>query len=329
VVELAANGASDAVAGIAFRRGDSVVRTLPRAPESDVDSLAPPAYDLLDMKHYAAPGRGLIRWLKASAANFRTSRSGQLHSVDYVMEQVLRVVWHYNVQAVCFEDDAFGADRDRLHRLCEAMHGRRLNQRLHWSAALRPEHADRETLMCMRGAGCIQVEYDFQTGSDVLLRRLDPRAAAERNLEAVRLAHQARIRTLVNLSAGLPEETEQDIRATERFLLKSRPDVAIVKRFEPWPDSAAFHLLPDAQRETLDWFRLARGASEPPNLTAIPTAQFERILEELLGAVVYPLTTHQLLRDTPPEDVEERRRLRRALAQFAVRHPVQSARVFA
>ncbi|MDK1032243.1 MAG: radical SAM protein, partial [Planctomycetia bacterium] len=304
------------------------------------------AYDLFDMKHYATPNRWMIRWLPLSATNIRTSRgcpnrcrfcaghvaSGlgvRYHSIDYVLQQIRRVVQRFGVKAIHFEDDTLGADSARLLDLCEAIRRSDLRRRICWDGCLRVDQAEPELLAQMKSAGCIQVEYGFESGSDSALRRLGKNATGELNRRAVRLTREAGLRIFADIMFGLPGETEEDFKATINFLRWAKPEVISTSRLAPLPGTPIYDDLPPDVRDSLDWagysyldwpgFRL--------NLTAMDDQRFEEFYQQTQKYFLRPAMAAALLRDTPLDDAGERRRLRRRLAKFAVQHPIRAARL--
>ncbi|MBM4039665.1 MAG: B12-binding domain-containing radical SAM protein [Planctomycetes bacterium] len=346
LVELLERGPRGDVAGICYRKDGGCVRTAPRAPERDLDSLGPPPYDLFDMEHYAARDRWLIRWLPLRATNLRTSRgcpntchfcAGHLvsglgvrfHSVAYVVEQMRLVVERFGVEAIHFEDDTIGASRPRLTELCGAIRQAGLHRRVKWDALLRANQADPEVLREMKAAGCIQVEFGFECGSDAMLRALGKNTTVEMNVRAARLAHEAGLRIYADIMVGLPGETEDDLRATLRFVRKTRPEVVSFARLYPLPGTTIYNTLSDADREKLTWaaYTYLEDADLPVNITAIPTERFAQLYREIDKYWLRPALAWELYRDTPRQDAEGRRELRRRVLRFCLLHPLRALRV--
>jgi len=346
IVELAEGGIRPDVKGIVYREDGRCVRTEPRRRVSDLDSLGPPAYELFDMGYYTAPSRWMIRWRKLSATNIRTSRgctnrcrfcaghqiSGlgvRYHSVEYVMEQVLRAVNDFGVEAIHFEDDTLGGNRERLLEICESMCRHGLHRRIQWDCCLRVDQADSELLGRMKSAGCTQVEYGFESGSDDALRRLGKQASVDLNRQAVRLTRQAGLRIFANIMVGLPGETEREFRRTLRFVRWSRADILSAARLAPLPGTPIYQQLPEEIKNGIDWaeftyFDIGRHGIY---LSDIPPSRFEKLYGNLQKYVVRPQAIRALLRDTRPEDTHERRRLTRKLVRFILHHPIRAARV--
>ncbi|MCK4602732.1 MAG: cobalamin-dependent protein [Phycisphaerae bacterium] len=346
MVALAENGPSKSVAGLVLREDGAFIHTPLRKPAEDLDRLGPPAYELFDMDFYSRANRWLIRWLKLPVTNIRTSRgctnrclfcAGHLvaglglrfHSLQYVIDQLRYVVDNFGLEAILFEDDSLGADRERLIALTDAIRKHGLHRRIRWACCLRVDQVDAELLREMKAAGCIQIEYGFESGSENSLRRLGKNATVELNQRAVRLTRQAGVRIFADIMVGLPGETEGDFKATVRFLRWARPEIISAGRLCPLPGTAIWNRLSDQQRDSLNWggFTYIDRPGFKINLTDMPDEAFEETYRRFMKYLVRPQITWAMLRDTPPREKETRRALRKKLAGFVLRHPLRAARL--
>jgi anaerobic magnesium-protoporphyrin IX monomethyl ester cyclase len=346
MAELAEKGPGPAVAGIVYRDGDGLVRTPPRPRVHDLDSLGPPPYDLFDMDYFTSRSRWLVRYLPLRATNIRTSRgcthrcrfcAGHLvgglgvrfHSIPYVIDQVRGAVDRWNLEAIHFEDDTLGADRGRLLELCEALRQTGMARRIRWDGCLRVDQADPEILASMKAAGCIQVEYGFESGSDDSLRRLGKRSTNEANRRAVRLTREAGLRIFADIMVGLPGETEKDLDATVRFIRWARPEILSATRLHPLPGTPIFDALPPEVRRRLPWGAYAYFDDFGPglNLTTLTDERYEAWYRRFRKYLSRPQATWAVLRDTPADWRDVRRHLRGSLRRFALRHPIHAARL--
>jgi len=346
LVELADRGPQADVAGLVYRDGQDLVATGRRANPSDLDGLGQPAYDLFDMSYYTHPNSWMIRWLYLKVTNIRTSRgcpnrcrfcAGHVvaglgvryHSVDYVIDQMRNAVDQFGVNAIHFEDDTIGSDRQRLLDLCEAIRCEGLHEKIKWDCSLRVDQAEAELLKQMKRAGCIQVEYGFECGSDAALRRVGKNTTTDMNRRAVALTHQAGLRIYADIMLGLPGETEEEVEATRRFLQWARPEVISCARLTPLPGTAIFEQLPPEAKDRISWGEYAYLSRPAPkfNLTAMSDERFEEVFRRFHKYVVSPHVKRTFLRDMPPGHHRVRWKFRRELAKFVLRHPIRAMRV--
>ncbi|MBN2133632.1 MAG: radical SAM protein [Sedimentisphaerales bacterium] len=344
--DVADRGLEVDVPGLMLRRGGELIRTPARTAATDPDVLGPPAYDLLDMDFHAAPNPWTIRYLNLSSINVRTSRGCpnrctfcaehlvndvgvRFHSLDYVMDQVRYAADHLGVQAVYFEDDTLATDRERLLTLCESLRREGLHERLRWNCLMRVDQADAEVLAAMKAAGCIQIEYGFESGSDASLRGLAKNTTVEQNRRAVRLTREAGIRIFADIIVGLPGETRADFAGTMKFLQWARPEILSAGRLLPMPGTRLYRSLDESVRATLDW----GGFSYTPqpgfriNFTPMKDDLFERLYDDFYKYIVKPHNARALLRDRGLTDEASRDGFHRYLRRFARRHPLRVLRL--
>lgn len=345
IIELASGTDPANVAGIIYRQNGAICATPPRLLVHDLDQLAPIDYDMFDMRYYSEPSRWLIRWMKLPATNLRTSRgctnacqfcAGYLvgglgvrfHSVDFVTAQIQQVVERFGVRGIHFEDDTLGADPNRLVRLCEAIRRHGLERRICWDGCLRVDQVTSELLCEMKAAGCIQVEYGFESASDRTLSRLGKKATVELNRRAVELTRRAGLRIFANIMIGLPGETLADLKATRDFMRWAAPEVIGFGQLAPLPGTPLFKRVPEDVRRSLDYgsYAYMEGA-HGLNLTAMTDSEFAKARHDLIRYFVRPWLKRQLLRDTSPEDHTERRQLQQQLRRFRMHHPLRYSRL--
>ena len=92
----------------------------------------------------------------------------------------------------------------------------------------------------MKAAGCIQIEYGFESGSTESLRRLGKQTDIELNRRAVELTRRAGLRIFADIMVGLPGETVADFEATVKFLRWARPEIISAARLCPLPGTPIY-----------------------------------------------------------------------------------------
>ncbi len=346
MLELVERGPAPDLAGIAYRDGGNVVTTPRRPPEKDLDRFQAIPYDLFDMDYYTAPNPWMMRWRKLSAMNLRTSRGCpnrcrfcgghvvaglgvRFHSVERVLDNMHRAAEEFGVQAVLFEDETLGADRDRLLTLCEGICRAGLHRKLEWDCCLRVDQAEPELLAAMAAAGCSQIEYGFESGSDAALKRVGKNASGKQNRQAVERTRQVGIRIFADIMIGMPGETAADLAATGKFLRWAKPEVLSVARFCPLPGTPIFDELAEDVRARITWpgFAYLDRPGFSINLTATPDEQFETLTRRFMKYFYRPALDRHRMRDAATLDPSEYRRLRKRARRFALRHPIRAARL--
>jgi radical SAM superfamily enzyme YgiQ (UPF0313 family) len=178
----------------------------------------------------------------------------------------------------------------------------------------------------MKRAGCIQVEYGFESGSSESLVRLGKGATVDMNRQAVEMTRQAGLRIFADIMVGLPGETRRDFNATIDFLRFARPEVISATKLCPLPGTPIYDHLPDEIRKAIDWggYSYLDQPAFDINLSAMSDEEFATAYRRFMKYIVRPATTLAFLRDTPSENRQERQVLRKILWRFILQNPLRS-----
>ncbi len=233
---------AEKIPGLCFRSQGKIVVNEDRPPLADIDSLGLPARHLLDMAEYTKKSKYLIRGVSLRGTSIFTSRgcpysctfcAGPLafgrgvrfHSVPHVIREIEELVADYRIEGLYFADDMFSSRRDRALAICDELIKRGLNKKLVFAVQLKVTVADETLLLKLKEAGCIQVEYGFESGSQRILDLMNKGVKVEQNYRAAELTRKLGIRFLANIISGMPGETREDFMETVRFLERTKPDV--------------------------------------------------------------------------------------------------------
>jgi radical SAM superfamily enzyme YgiQ (UPF0313 family) len=242
------------VAGLTFRDGGTVA-TDDAEQLKDIDALPVPAWHLVreGLDVYAqAPSLGLygrsLPILASRGCPRRCSFCGQeifhkgvrVRRVESVIAEIEVLGRRHGARNFVFLDANFPVSRGHGHRFCDALIAAGLHREMGWSTELKVDIVDRDLLFHMREAGCRNIEYGFEVGSETVLAATDKGTRVEHALAAMRLTREAGIHTFGLFMIGLPGETARDIGRT--FRLARRLDCEMVK-FNitiPYPGTALF-----------------------------------------------------------------------------------------
>jgi anaerobic magnesium-protoporphyrin IX monomethyl ester cyclase len=271
----------DTLAGIAFLDGDTYHASPSEPLRAPLDELPLPARHLLDMERYLRPP-GLIKGYPTGRSTSVLASRGCPHhcifcgshqifgrrtrrrSVGSVLEELRQLIETYRIESLFFSDDTVGEDARWLGNLCRGM--LRNGFKLEWSCQIRGRPLPANLLALMRRAGCVQVEFGVETGSDRLLRILKKGVTRAEMAESFRRARRAGLRTLASFMVGLPGEGEEDLLATLEHLKQIRPDFSNFFLAVPYPGTELYRLAANQGRlRSSDfgegWFM--RQATEP------------------------------------------------------------------
>jgi radical SAM superfamily enzyme YgiQ (UPF0313 family) len=242
----------DGVDGLVFRR-DGKARANLRAPYiDDLDQLPLPAWDLLpDFPHRFQPS--LFTYPRSPVATLITSRGcpfscsfcdrstsgkrGRMHSVDYVV-RLCRHLAGLGVRHIIFVDDLFTVRKQRVVEMCQAFLEAGFD--FSWSCNSHPNLLDADTMKLMRRAGCWQIAYGIESGSQRILDVVKREVRIPRMRETLRMTRAAGIHTKGYVMIGHPTEGLDSLAETAAFLKEVELDLCQITKFTPYPGTPAY-----------------------------------------------------------------------------------------
>jgi radical SAM superfamily enzyme YgiQ (UPF0313 family) len=264
----------DGIKGLAFRRDGEAHLTPPRPLLQDLNALPIPAYDLFPMDKYIGFSRiehyneavtsrgcegactfcyewGLLDPRRRGDFSLHRTRSGKL-----VADEMELLAKTYGVEALNFMDDDFNSDRQKMVELLDELEKRRLD--IHWFFMGRARNLmrDADLIPRMRRAGCYQVLFGIEAGTDEELAHI--RKSKERYTigdlkELVKLLRSNDIGTVGTYMNGFWEDDAEKIKHRYRVVDEIDPDVAVLMLLTPMPGSPIWRqALREARIESLD-----------------------------------------------------------------------------
>jgi anaerobic magnesium-protoporphyrin IX monomethyl ester cyclase len=258
------------IPGLVFRDADGI-RTNPPAPFLDgdaLDQLPEPAWDLVPgfplrfqpnvFNYRSSPVASLVTSrgcpFSCTFCDRSTSgRKGRFHSVEYVLA-MCRQLERRGVKHVLFYDDLFTVNRARVVALCEGFLS--AGFRFSWSCNSHPNLLDARTLALMRRAGCWQIAYGIESGSQRVLDVVKHEVKIPRMLETLRLTREAGIRVKGLMMMAHPTEDEDSLEETVAFLRTAPIDLVQITKFTPYPGTPSYPTIRERGRFTEDWERM-------------------------------------------------------------------------
>lgn len=214
---VAGRGFSD-IAGIIFKNNNGIIKNKDRAFIGNLDELPMPARDLIPLVEY--PQRELKRF-SGKFTHMMSSRgcSGKcvfcsspmmwkyprFMSAARTFAEMKEIYDKYGIKNIHFQDDSFTMIRARVNELCDLMIKSGLGFK--WSCQARPDCVDYELLKTMAQAGCVQIEFGVESGSQRLLKSAVKGYTKQQIKKAFSEAKRAGLTTYGFFIIGLPGET--------------------------------------------------------------------------------------------------------------------------
>ncbi len=288
---LDSGSALDSIPGIVMRRDGAITTTGRRAFLSDLDTLPYPAWDLLEgFPANYPPATFKVR--KLPAASLVTSRGcpnrcifcdrsvfgSNCHafSAEYVVGMIRHMVEQFGIREFSFEDDTFITFKKRLVAICQGILS--LGHQISWTCLGRVNSIDAETLALMKRAGCWQISFGIESGSQEILTAIHKNVTLAQIERAVDLCRTAGILSKGFFIVGHPGETGQTLQQTLDFALKLPLDDISVTMLTPFPGTEIYERATEFGQFDSDWSRmnLLNTVFIPHGLTHEVLEQYQR-----------------------------------------------------
>ena len=261
-------------------------------PPVDLESAPGPAWDLLPMRRYRLhPPFGVYPY----ATLLETARGCpypcgfcclsapyRARSVAWVLRQLDTLQRAHAVREVHFVDPTFTYDRERTLALCRALETR--TPRLRWTCKTRVDHLDCELAGAMARAGCYGVAFGVESGADLMLEGMHKRTDTQATRRAFAACRAQGIRTIAYCLVAGPDETDQSVEATIRFVRELRADYVLYGIIDADPSNALTRRALRSERlhaADLSRFYLGEGHTtlHDTTITGVPVSTARRWLE--------------------------------------------------
>jgi radical SAM superfamily enzyme YgiQ (UPF0313 family) len=240
-----ADGFDAAVAGEGERAILRIVREglggVVREPYvKDIDTLPPPARDLVDIRGYGYSIEGGLAttlitsrgcpYQCAFCSKDVWQRGVRFHSVARVVSEIRECMDRYGFRHFLFLDDSLALAKKRLREFCDAVDPLKVA----WRAYARSDRTTREMLEDMKRAGCVEVGIGVESGSQKVLDAVCKGTTVEQNSRLVQWCREVGIVSNAFVMIGLPGETRETVEATRRWMEENRPDKFGYNIFSPY-----------------------------------------------------------------------------------------------
>jgi radical SAM superfamily enzyme YgiQ (UPF0313 family) len=221
-------------------------------------------------------------------------------SAEHVVEE-FKHLQKEGYGAVFFVDDHFLLQPKRIEAICRGINENAIT--IEWGCEGRVDSTCMDLFPAMARAHCRTLMFGIESGSQKILDRLKKEQTLREIETAVLNAKKAGIKIVHGFFVvGIPDETEEDLRATFRFASKIRIDsfgfnrLCVYRGTPLWQEYVTRGLVNDAA----DWYKYFKCTSIDP--TCLSGEEVHRIRSEEMRKLIlykfthYPVQTFRLLR---------------------------------
>jgi anaerobic magnesium-protoporphyrin IX monomethyl ester cyclase len=230
------------IKGIAFRKGEKFVKTNDAEVIQDLDRLPMPSkyFEF----HHLASSRGCPANCTFCGSPRFWGHKVRFHSPEYFVEQ-LEQLYRKGIAFFYVSDDTFTMKKDRVIKICKKIIEKDL--KITWFAISRVNYVNEEILYWMRKAGCIQISYGVESGSEKIRNVLNKNINTEMIKKAFALTTKYGILARAYFIYGSPGESRETIQETIDLIHEIKPLSTIFYILDIFPGTALYE---DFKRRT-------------------------------------------------------------------------------
>ena len=281
---LTSNEPLEKVAGITYN-SDGLLKSNPDGKVMDLD--AQPIdlpYDLLQMDKYPSVKSGRFHIQTSRGCPHRcgfcyntifNKNKWRGKSAKHVVDEIEYILSKFpNIKIIDPIDDNVFVDKKRVEEICLGILDRKLA--IQWRGNCRFDYLstyDKDFLELLEKAGCVELDFGGESGSDRLQRLICKDVTAEQMMQSVENLRRwaPSIEPFVSWMSGLPGETDEDLNQTFNLMDKMRQVNPKTQHYgifvyTPFPSTVMQFLPPqfEAPQSLVEWGSIQVFHFDPP-----------------------------------------------------------------
>jgi len=223
------------IKGLVYFKNNKLIINKRKEELSDIDSLFPLDYSLLNKKYFKIKfipeiyNFGITAGMMTSIGcpfncRFCSIRACwkkiRFRKLDSVVGEIKNLYKNYNVRHIDLFDDLFSINKERLKQFHNKLKEANLLGKITFSCQARVDTIDEEMCQILKSLNIKTVVFGFESGSDGVLKYIknDNQLSAKMNERAVLLCKKYKIHVYGCLILGIPGEKIEDLKKTIGFI---------------------------------------------------------------------------------------------------------------
>jgi radical SAM superfamily enzyme YgiQ (UPF0313 family) len=204
----------------------------------NLDDIPIPNYHLLDLKAYYLDEIYMITsrgCTNRCSFCYRHMKGYRQHSVAYVIRHIKFFIETYGIRQFSFSDELFNANQQWVFDFCDMIEQEHLE--ISFKTSMRADKIDEFMLKRLKTAGCTEIFYGQESGSDTILKEFRKGVDAKTNTNTTLLTRKQGLSCPVQIVIGSPSETPQTIQETIDFIINLGEGELSINYLIPYPET--------------------------------------------------------------------------------------------
>lgn len=195
-----------------------------------------PAWHLIDIQQYFNHPFNANATMRRNTVDIVTSRGCPGHCIfcsihtvwgrkwrarspGNVVDEIEMLYTRYGVRQVRFQDDNLTLDKQRICAICDELLRRKIDIRWDTPNGVAIWTLDQKTLRKMKASGCYRITFGIESGCKRIQQYIGKVIDFNRVNDLITCCHQLGIWVCATFIIGFPDETREEIRETENYIL--------------------------------------------------------------------------------------------------------------
>ena len=251
--------------GLAYIKGNAVIKTQKRNVMKDLDALPLPAWDLVDIAPYRQS------WIKHTgyfSINMTTTRGCPFkcnwcakpiygnrynsRSPQHVVSEIKILKEKFDFDHIWFCDDIFGLKPGWVHEFADIVEKENLKFRFKIQARV-DLMVQENYIMDLARAGCENVWMGAESGSQRILDAMDKGTTVKQIYDAARILRKHNINPSFFIQFGYLGETKEDIKMTIKMINELLPHEIGISVSYPLPGTVFYEKVKADLQDKTNW----------------------------------------------------------------------------
>ena len=209
-------------------------------------------------------------------------------SVNYVIEELIQAKEKYDIKNVLFLDSIFTYDPLWLKNFCQIY---QKHIQLPFMCDVYAPYVSEEIVQSLEDAGCAAASLGIQTIGETLRKNILSRYDTNQEIiQAITLFKKSKIFLYAHIMFDLPEQNDQELVNTARFLNQNRPDMIFPFRLRYYPQTAIIQIAKEKNILNKEELKTIQDSKEYTPLQIKSNKPIDKIINFILISNILPQT---------------------------------------